>query len=146
MSNIIKKPGASFWILGVVFLLWNALGGCGMYILDKMMTDADVLKFGGQAALDARHAYPLWAAIAYAIAVWGGLLASILYLMRKKFAVTLFVVSLVAAIICFIPSFTNATVKAGGGDSYWIMPVIVLVLGLFEVLWSRQQKNQGLLS
>lgn len=146
MSNIIKKPNAVFWILGVVFLLWNGLGGCGIYLMDKFTSDADLLKSNGQAMLDARHAYPVWATAAYAIAVWGGLVASILYLMRKQVAVTLFVVSLIAAIICFIPTFTNATVKAGGGDSYWVMPVIVVLLGMFEIWWSHKQKAQGFLN
>ena len=96
--------------------------------------------------LDARHAYPVWATAAYAIAVWGGLVASILYLMRKQVAVTLFVVSLIAAIICFIPTFTNTTVKAGDGDSYWVMPVIVVLLGMLEIWWSHKQKAQGFLN
>ena len=146
MANIVKKPSAAFWILGVFFLLWNAIGGCGIYLMDKFMADAALLELGGQAALDARHAYPIWATAAYAIAVWVGLLASILYLMRKKLAVTLFIVSLVAAIICFIPNFTNAVVKAGGGNTYWVMPVIVVVLGLFEVWWSRKRAAAGILT
>ena len=140
-----KKPNALFWILGAAFLIWNMIG-CGFYLLDKFTTDADVFKLSGQAVLDARHAYPIWAKIAYAIAVWGGLLASIFYLMRKRFSVTLFTISLVTAIICFIPNFTNATVKAGGGDSYWVMPVIVVVLGCLEIWWSRKKVADGTLS
>ena len=138
--------GALFWILGVVFLLWNAAGGCGIYLLDKSMTDAELLKLSGQAALDARHAYPIWASIAYAIAVWVGLLAAILYLLRKRLSVTLFILSLSAAIICFIPNFTNATVKAGGGDSFWVMPVIVVIIGCLEIWWSRRKVADGTLS
>jgi len=148
MSTIIKKPSAVFWILGVLFLLWNAFG-CAMYVMDKMMTDAALLEhYGekGQVMLDARHAYPTWATAGYAIGVWGGLLASVLYLMRKKLAVTVFTVSLLAAAICFIPSFTNATVKAAGGNSYWVMPVIVVLLGLFEVWWSRKKVADHILT
>ena len=137
----IGKPSKAFWIIGAAFLLWNGFG-CLMYVMDKMMSDAallDYYKENGQVMLEARHAYPAWATAGYAIAVWGGLLASVLYLMRKKLATTLFVVSLIAAIICFIPSFTNPAVKAGGGDAFWVMPVIVIVLGLFEVWWSRKK-------
>lgn len=141
MSTIYKKPGTVFWVLGALFLLWNAFG-CYLYVMDKLMSDAALLEYNkenGQVMLDARHAYPIWATAAYAIAVWGGLVASLFYLMRKKLAVTLFIVSLIAAIICFIPSFTNPIVKAGGGDSYWVMPVIVVFLGLIEVWWSRKK-------
>ena len=135
----IIKPSKAFWIIGVVFLLWNGIGGCGIYLLDKLTSDANVLEYSGQVVLDARHAYPVWATAAYAVAVWGGLLASILYLMRKKLSAMLFVVSLIAAIICFIPTFTNPVVKAGGGEAFWVMPVIVIVLGIFEVWWSRKK-------
>jgi len=143
----IGGPKKAFWIVGVLFLLWNIFG-CAIYLMDQLTPDAALLESyaeRGQAMLEARHAYPVWATAAYALAVWVGLLASIFYLMRKKLAVTLFVVSLLAAIICFIPSFTNAVVKAGGGDSYWVMPVIVSVLGLFEVWWSRKQIAQRVL-
>ncbi len=148
MSINLRKPNASFWIVGLLFLLWNIFG-CGIYLMDKLMSDAamlDYYKETGQLMLDARHAYPIWATAAYAIAVWGGLLAAISYLLRKKLSVTLFVVSLIAAVICFVPSFTNAAVKAGGGDSYWVMPVIVVLLGLFEIWWSRQKNAQGFLN
>lgn len=148
MGNIVKKPSVLFWILGVLFLLWNAFG-CFIYVMDKMMNDAALLEYykeNGQAMLDARHAYPAWATAAYAIAVWGGLLAAILYLLRKGLSVKLFALSLIAAAICFIPTFTNPTVKAGGGESYWVMPVIVIVLGLIEIWWSRKKKAEGYLT
>ncbi len=149
MSEDVKKSlGAMFWILGIFFLLWNAFG-CAMYVMDQMMSDAAVLEsYGeqGQTMLDARHAYPIWATAAYAIAVWGGLLAAILLLLRKALAAPLFILSLVAAIICFIPIFTNATVKASGGDTYWLMPVIVVVLGLAQVWWSRKKRADGTLT
>lgn len=144
MTDFPSKTPWWFWLIGAVFLLWNIFG-CAIYIVDKSVTDAGVLKFSGQAALDARHAYPLWASVAYGFAVWLGLLASILYLMRKKISVTLFIVSLVTAIICFIPNFTNSIVKTSGGDSYWVMPVIVVLLGLFEILFSNKMRSKGII-
>ncbi|MDB2439764.1 hypothetical protein N9W89_13710 [Hellea sp.] len=136
-----------FWLLGGLFLLWNVIG-CAIYLMDQMTADATLLESyaeRGQAMLDARNAYPIWATAAYALAVWIGLLASILFLMRKKLSSTLFIVSLIFALICFIPTFTNAVVKAGGGDSYWVMPVIVVLIGAFEVLFARKMQSRGVL-
>ncbi len=93
-SKVQVKPPVLFWVMGGLFLLW-ALMGCSIYLLEKLMTDEAVLKRGGQVALDASHAYPIWAAAAYAIAVWGGLLATILFLLRKKISIMLFGVSLI---------------------------------------------------
>lgn len=149
MDTSIKNPaGKAFWAAAIIFLLWNIFG-CAIYLMDQTMSDAAVLEaYGdkGEAMLAAKAVYPIWAVSAYAVAVWGGLLAAIFLLLRKKLAVPLFSVSLIAAIICFIPTFTNSVMKAAGGDSYWVMPVVVIVLGIIEVFWSRRKVAEGLLS
>ena len=143
-SETQATPPVLFWVMGGLFLLW-AIMGCSIYLMEKMMTDEAVLKFGGQVALDASQAYPLWAAAAYAIAVWVGLSATILFLLRKKLSITLFVVSLIFAIICFIPTFTVPIMKEAGGSTFWVMPVIVVVIGVFEIFFSRKRRANGIL-
>jgi len=145
MSNVFdKKPSVLFWVLGLVFLIWNTFG-CYLYVMDQTMTDAAYSAAYGEAMMAVRKLYPTWSVAAYAIAVWGGLLASILYLLRKRLAVTLFIISLIAAIISFIWGLTNAEAKAAAGETGWVMPLIVVLIGLFEIWWSRQKKTQGLL-
>lgn len=147
MSDEIEtKPGTAFWVVGVLFLLWN-LFGCAMYLFDATASDEALRAMeNGEAWIAAKAVYPMWAQAAYAIAVWGGLLAAILLLLKKKLAVPLFVVSLIAAIICFIPNFTMAEMKAMDPDTYWLMPIIVVLLGLFEIWWSKKQRARGILS
>lgn len=140
-----KKPNALFWILGVVFLIWNIIG-CYFYYLDQTLPDAAYAEAYGDALAAMRHQYPTWSVAAYAVAVWGGLVAAILYLLRKRWAAPLFVASLIMAIISFIWGFTNAEYKAAAGSQFWVMPVIVVVLGLLEVWWSRKKVADGTLS
>ncbi len=141
-----KKPTTLFWVLGALFLLWNAFG-CAMYLFDRLASEDAILAMeNGEAMLAASKVYPIWASAAYAVAVWGGLLASIMLLIRKKLALSLFILSLIAAIICFIPSFTMAEMKAAGGSTYWLMPLIVILLGLFEVMWTRARVADGTLT
>lgn len=140
-----KKGGALFWILGALFLLWNAFG-CYMYYIDQTLPDAKYADMYGEALTALRHAYPTWSVAAYAIAVWGGLLAAILYLLKKRWAAPIFMVSLIAAAISFIWGFTNAEYKAAAGGSFWVMPVIVVLLGCLEVWWSRKKTADGTLS
>jgi hypothetical protein len=140
------KPPALFWVLAILFLLWNIFG-CAMYLFDRLASDETILAMeNGEAMLAASKAYPIWASAAYALAVWGGLAAALCLLLRKKLAAHLFILSLVAAIICFIPSFTMAEMKAAGGSTYWVMPLIVVLLGVFEVLWSRAKAADGTLT
>lgn len=141
----VKKPGALFWIVGALFLIWN-LFGCYLYYMDMTMSPQAYAETYGEAMAQLREIYPVWSVAAYAVAVWGGLLAAILYLLRKSWAARIFVVSVIAAAISFIWGFTSADYKAAAGSSFWVMPVIVVLLGLFEVWWSRKKAAQGYLS
>jgi len=138
--------GVLFWGVGILVLLWN-LFGCAIYLMDKFATDATLLAMeNGEAMVASRDFYPIWATAAFAIAVWGGLCAAIMLLMRKRLSVILYVVSLAAAIICFIPTFTMPVVKAAGGSTYWVMPVIVVVLGMFQIWWSRKMAAKNIIT
>jgi hypothetical protein len=144
MTEFNQKPSALFWVLGVLFLLWGLMG-CGMYLTEVMMSDRAYEETFGQDLFAVRHVYPVWAMAAYASAVWSGLLAAILFLLRKRVSAVIFIVSLVAAIIGFIPTFTNSVLKEAAGSGYWVMPVIVVVLGALEVWYSRKQSAKGIL-
>lgn len=143
-DNYNVKPSAMFWVLGVLFLLWGLMG-CAMYLAEVMMSDKAYGEAFGQDLLAVRHVYPVWAMAGYASAVWSGLLAAILFLLRKRLSAVIFIFSLVAAIIGFIPTFTNSILREAAGPSFWVMPLIVVVLGSFEVWYSRKQSAKGIL-
>ena len=143
-DNYNVKPSAMFWVLGVLFLLWGLMG-CAMYLAEVVMSDKAYGEAFGQDLLAVRHVYPVWAMAGYASAVWSGLLAAILFLLRKRLSAVIFIFSLVAAIIGFIPTFTNSILREAAGPSFWVMPLIVVVLGSFEVWYSRKQSAKGVL-
>ena len=145
MENVQKKPTKIFWVVGILFLLWNLLG-CSMYLAEHLLSDEGYGEFFGQALLEVRDVYPTWSLAFYAIAVWGGLIGALTLLLRKKIAPVLFVISLCSALISFIPTFTNDLLKTAGGDFYWAMPVMVAVLGIAEVWWSRKKAADGYLN
>lgn len=139
-----NKPSILFWIIAVLFLLWN-LFGCYLYYLDVTLSDTAYAEAYGEAMAAVRSKYPAWSIAAYAIAVWGGLIASILLLLRKKFAVPLFVVSLIAAIVSFIWGMTNEEARAAAGNTALVMPVIVVAIGAFEIWFARKKAAKGIL-
>jgi len=143
-ENKTQNPSIVFWILGGLFLIWNGFG-CYVYYLDQTLSDAAYTAQYGDALAALRHDYPVWSMAAYALAVWGGLLASLLYLLRKRAAFPLFGLSLIAAIISFIWGFTHAGYQAAAGNGYWVMPVIVISLGLLELWWCRKKVADGTL-
>ncbi|MGB0907131.1 MAG: hypothetical protein ACPGVT_06535 [Maricaulaceae bacterium] len=141
-----KKPSIFYWLLfwglALLFLAWNAFG-CYLYIMDQTMTDAAYIELYGADMANVRAKYPVWSTAAYATAVWGGLLAALMLILRKGLAVLLFVLSLVAAIVSFVWGLTNEEALAAAGETAWVMPAIVVGLGLFEVVWSAIQKRKG---
>lgn len=145
MSETPKNTKISFLIVGIIFLLWN-LFGCLMYVLNKMTPVEKVAETQGPVMAAALEAYPAWATGANAIAVWVGLIAAICLLMRKKIAFPLFILSLIAAIICFIPTFTEPLFAEATGGTHWVMPMIVVFLGLVEIWWTRRKISDGLIS
>ncbi len=144
MNETKLKPGILFWILAVVFLLWNIMG-CSMYLLEMTMSDEAYAQSFGAEVASVRGDFPIWGITGYAIAVWSGLLAAILFLLRRRLSVPVFLFSLVMAIIGFIPSFTNSTLREAYGPQFWVMPLIVVVLGIVEVFYSRKQRARGIL-
>jgi len=140
-----NKPPALFWVVGVIFLLWN-LFGCYMYWLDQTMEQAKYVEAYGEGLAGMRDQIPVWATSGYAVGVFGGLLAAILFLLRKKLAYPVFVLSLIGAVVGFLYVFITPEYKAAAGSSYWIMPVIVLVVGIVEIWVSKRKIAKGILS
>lgn len=137
MSNIsTNKPPMWFWIVGVVALIWNLMGVMA-YIGQAYMTDADLV-----ALPEAEQAlyvnYPAWATAAFAIAVFGGAIASIALLLRKKLAKTLFIISLLGIIVQMIYSFFISEAMDVYGPGGMIMPVMIFIIGVYLILFSNK--------
>ena len=79
-----NRPKAAFWIIAVIALIWNLMGVMA-YLGQAYMTDeAKALLTEAEKAL--YDNVPIWVTAAFAIAVFGGVLASIALLMRKQIA------------------------------------------------------------
>ncbi len=83
---------------------------------------------------------------AFALAVVGGALACILLLMRKKLAATIFLISLIAVIIQMSYNlFMSKAVDAyGSGDM--LMPIMVIIIAVSLLVYSKKQVAKGILS
>tara|TARA_R100000353_G_scaffold148049_3_gene106542 strand:+ start:3426 stop:3860 length:435 start_codon:yes stop_codon:yes gene_type:complete len=136
------KPNTAFYIIAVLALLWNLMGVFFWVSEYFLMTDEV------RAALPPEHlelinSAPSWNMIVYAIAVFTGLLASIALLIRKKIAVGLFGISLIAVLIVQLYwIFIMDTVAVMGAQSV-IMPLIVIALAIFEYFYSKGANQNG---
>ncbi len=134
METKSKKIPTWYWVAAIFFLLWNLMGV--MSFLQHSFITEEALNEMSHAESDLYRSYPTWTYIVFAIAVFGGLLGSIGLLLRKSWAKIAFVISLVAIIPQMTQNlfFSNAREVYGPGTE--IMPILVIVIGVFLVWFS----------
>ncbi|MBL7847793.1 MAG: hypothetical protein JNL40_10020 [Cyclobacteriaceae bacterium] len=141
-SSTTKLP-TSFWVISAVALVWNCLGAVA-YLMQVTMS-AETLQAMPEAERAMYTDIPVWATAAFAIAVWGGVLGSVLLLLRKKAATTVFVVSLAGILVQMVHAFFISANPITGA-SRMVMPLLVVAIGAYLFWFSSDAGKKGWLS
>ncbi len=139
-----NKPTTLFWIIGVAALVWNGLGVM-QYLGMAYMTD-EVKAALPEAERALYDNIPSWVTAAFAIAVFGGLIGSAFLLMRKKLARPMFLISLIAIIVQMSYNLFMSRAAEVYGPGSVIMPIMVIVIGVFLLMYSKKAIAKGWLS
>lgn len=140
-EELIGAPPRSFLIIAVIALFWNLLG-VASYLMQVMMSP-EALAEMPEAERALMDAMPAWVTGAFAIAVFGGLLACVGLLLKKAWCVPLFIVSLAAVIVQFgYWLFFMDTIEVYGLEALF-MPLLVTVIAIFLVWYSQDAKSKG---
>ena len=135
------EPPRSFWIISGLALLWNLLG-LATYLMYVKMTD-EALAALPDAERMLYENTPEWVTAMYAIAVTAGTIGSALLLLRKSWAVPVLLVSLIAVLVqASYTLFMSSAVEVLGVQAV-IMPLVVVVIGVFLVWYSRKSRERG---
>ena len=140
------KPGVAFWVIGGLLAVWNLSGLYQYYMFSTL--EPEMLQAAGYTAEQMAHVFdtPAWAHSAYAIAVNAGVLGVIFLLLKKAWAIPMFVISLVGAIL----QFADAYLLRNGLELFervWlIIPALVILICVFEIWYSQRAKGRGWLS
>lgn len=135
------KPPTWFWVVSIIALLWNLMGVFNY--LNQAFNQEIILESLDQAQREVFEGTPAWATAAFALAVFTGALGSIGLLLRKKWARPLFMISFVTALAQFVHwLFISNAVEAFGPSTY-AMPIIVLVIGLYLISFSKKGILKG---
>ena len=147
MATQVKTP-VQLWIVGGLALLWNAFGGYD-YIMTRMRDLDHLASMGGDPneLLAYVDSFPIWAQIGWGLGVWGGVLGSILLLVRSRHAVLAFGVSLIGMALSFGYQYIGPpppSVMTEGAAAY--IPLLVIAVGLALFFYARSMKAKGVLS
>lgn len=144
MTEAVKTPW-HIWAVGVISLLWNAVGA-----FDYTMTKLKNADYMAAFTADQQayfYSFPLWANIGWALGVWGSILGSILILTRSRHAVTAFLISLIGLAVSCIYQFGMhyGDLMRMFGSVPMIFTAIIWVVGIALFVYARRQAAAGVL-
>ena len=133
------RPVAGWFKIAALASILFMLIGCAGY-LASVFADPNSLPLDQRNLMAAR---PIWMVAAYAVAVWVGLAGSVLLLMRKKAAETLLLVSLVAAVLTFLPYAVVPAIRDNITTNDIAVALVVLAI-TWTIFWfARHSRQRG---
>ena len=132
------------WLAGILALLWNCAGAFD-YLMTQTRNPSYLSSFTPE-QLTYYSSFPKWVVATWALSVWGGVVGSVLLLLRRRLAVPVFVVSLAAMLPTFFHNYvlTNGLAIMGGGGSL-IFTAVIVVVGVALLMYARNLASKGVL-
>ena len=144
MNGQTAKAPLHLWIVGVLAVLWNAIGAFD-YSATQLRLEAYMSAFTPE-QLEYFYGFPAWAVAAWAFGVWGAFLGSIALLLRKSWAVWLFGASIAGLVFTTLHNFVltdGAALMGPGGIAF---SAIIWAIALFLFFYARAMARRGVLS
>ena len=148
MNSPIPAPNVAtpwhLWLVGVLALLWNGIGAFD-YVMTETRNASYMSSFTPE-QLAYFYGFPAWVVAAWALSVWGGVLGSVLILLRRRWAVPVFVVSLATMAATFVYNYvlTDGLAVMGEGAALAFSALIVAI-GIALLLYARRLARIGVL-
>lgn len=143
MNDTTRTP-LHLWIVGVLALLWNAFG-----CFDYVMTQTNNAEYLAQFTDEQRayfETFPVWIEAAWAFGVWGALLGSLLLLLRSRWAVTAFALSLLGLALATLYQYALASPPPGmNTPGMMIMQLVIWAGAIFFLFYASRMRRAGVL-
>jgi len=134
-----------FWLVGVLALLWNAVGAFN-YSATQFRLEFYMSQFTEE-QLAYFYGFPAWADAAWAVGVWGSVLGSLALLIRKDWAQWLFGLSIVGMFVSFANMYVlspeGMEIAGGAGPVAFSIVIVVIAVALF--VYAGAMKRKGVL-
>ena len=141
-----SKAPMHLWIVGILSLAWNGFGSFN-YLMSRTHNTEYMRKMAPQIDPAAAFAYadsmPILQALGWGFGVWCALLGSLLLLMRSRYAVWAFTLSLIGALLSFGYQFFVNAPPPGMDDK--VVPAVIIVIAMALLYYARRQKQADVL-
>ena len=135
------SPAVWFWVISVIALLWYLMDMSAFFMRVFMIDEVINAMPENQ-----QHLYqnmPLWVNIVFAGEVFGGALGSVGLLLRKKWALPLFVVSILGVLSqTFHVYFLSDAISVMGTPAI-VMPLVAISIGIVMIVLAKSAISKG---
>jgi hypothetical protein len=143
------RTPAQLWIVAAIALLYSCFGAYD-YVMSHMRDlhylASSMPGVDPNTALAWMDEFPAYAKIGWALGVWGGVLGSFLLLMRSRFAVWAFAISMIGIVLSIGYQLVLAQPLEGAqGTAYRLMPWIIISVGLALLSYSQAMAKRRVL-
>ena len=138
------KTPIHLWIVGVLSLLWNAMGAFD-YLATHLALESYVSQLSAE-QMAYFEAFPSWAVAGWALGVWGSLAGSTGLLARRNWAVWAFAISLFGLLVSSIYNFGLSNGAEIMGDAGVIFTIVIWVVAILLFFYARRQSQRGVLA
>lgn len=139
-----SRAPVHLWIVGVLALVWNAFGAFD-YLATQLRYEPYMSQFP-QEQLDYFYGFPAWAVAAWAFGIWGAFFGSVALLLRKRWAVWLFGLSLLGMAVTTIYNFVLSEGLEIMGTVGAIFTAVIWIVAIFLFLYARALAKKGVLT
>jgi hypothetical protein len=136
------------WAVGGISLLWNGFGGYD-FVMSMTQGEAYWRASGMNDAMIAYYnAMPAWMYIPWVLGVWGAVAGSILLLLRSRFAVHAFALSLIGAVVSLLYGLVidKAPPPPPEMAAMTWMPWVIVVIAAILAWYAWTMRKKGVLS
>jgi hypothetical protein len=145
-----NKPSVLFWVISAALLLWG-IGGASIYVAYFLETPEEFARSAENPENQEAYAQyvshiPAWAIGIGIVAATARLLAAFCLLLRRAWALPLYIVSLIFFLISLYRAFVIANVATVMSGAHIGVEIVFLALSVFAIWFARQEKSKGVLS
>lgn len=130
-NETVRSVHWSFWLIGIVALLWN-VGGSINYLMQTNPEFVTSMPETHRAIIEGR---PVWATGGFAIGVFGGVLGCLLLLFGKSISFYVFIASLIGIIVTMIHTVNVASSKIVFSLAEIVVMIVLPIIVAAILIW-----------
>ncbi|MGB3753718.1 MAG: hypothetical protein WA954_07450 [Parerythrobacter sp.] len=146
----VRQTPLHLWFVGVISLLWHAGGGFDYVSIqsgdaDYLQMTAQSLGVGAEAVRTYFDGWPALIHATWAIGVWGGVLGSLLLMLRSRFAFHAFLASVAGTTVTFLYRMIDPLEGVQTSLGAVLMTVLIFAASVLLIRYSKLMTASGVL-